>query len=130
MNNRIRNSENRIRNSDEEKWTARDMAYRPGGLPQPNYVDRRLWKFDPMTGKSIEQPEQEPVAWMVVNGKGKIEDVSHYKPSVESWLKYDATRRLIPLYTAPRILCGCGDQIMPDDGAECGNCVTARNAVK
>lgn len=33
MNNRIRNSENRIRNFDEEKWTARDMAYRPGGLP-------------------------------------------------------------------------------------------------
>ena len=34
MKNRIRNSQNRIRNSDEEKWTARDMAYRPGGLPQ------------------------------------------------------------------------------------------------
>jgi len=28
------------------------------------------------------------------------------------------------------VLCGCGDQIMPDDGAECGTCVTARNAVK
>lgn len=28
------------------------------------------------------------------------------------------------------VRCGCGDQIMPDDGAECGNCVTARNAVK
>ena len=28
------------------------------------------------------------------------------------------------------VLCGCGDQIMRDDGAECGTCVTARNAVK
>ena len=28
------------------------------------------------------------------------------------------------------VRCGCGDQIMPNDGAECGNCVTARNAVK
>jgi len=33
MNNRIRNSENRIRNFDEEKWTVKDTAYRPGGLP-------------------------------------------------------------------------------------------------
>jgi hypothetical protein len=29
-----------------------------------------------------------------------------------------------------RVYCGCGDQIMRDDGAECGTCVTARNAVK
>ena len=28
------------------------------------------------------------------------------------------------------VRCDCGDQIMPDDGAECGTCVTARNAVK
>jgi len=28
------------------------------------------------------------------------------------------------------VRCGCGDQIMPNDGAECGNCVAARNAVK
>ena len=28
------------------------------------------------------------------------------------------------------VRCGCGDQIMRDDGAECGTCVTARNAVK
>ena len=28
------------------------------------------------------------------------------------------------------VRCGCGDQIMPNDGAECGNCVTARNAMK
>lgn len=25
-----------------------------------------------------------------------------------------------------RIFCGCGDQIVPDDGAECGNCVAMR----
>jgi hypothetical protein len=50
---------------------------------------------------AIEQAErQEPAAWMVVNGEGKIEETSHYKPSVERWLKYDETRRLVPLYTA------------------------------
>lgn len=81
-----------------------------------------------MTDRELMQ--QEPVAWMVVSAEGKIEEVSHYKPAAERWLKYVATRRLVPLYTAPKILCGCGDQIMPDDGAECGNCVTARNAVK
>lgn len=26
-----------------------------------------------------------------------------------------------------KIFCGCGDQIMANDGAECGTCVTARN---
>ncbi len=34
------------------------------------------------------------------------------------------------LREAAQIMCGCGDQIMPDDGAECGTCVTARNAVQ
>lgn len=29
-----------------------------------------------------------------------------------------------------QIFCGCGDQIVADDGAECGNCVSARNAAK
>ncbi len=50
---------------------------------------------------ALAQPEQEPVAWMVVNGEGKIEQTSHYKPECERWLKYDPTRRLVPLYTAP-----------------------------
>lgn len=27
-----------------------------------------------------------------------------------------------------KIICGCGDQIMPEDGAECGTCVTMRQA--
>ena len=29
-----------------------------------------------------------------------------------------------------QIFCGCGDQIVPNDGAECGTCVTAKNAAK
>jgi hypothetical protein len=49
----------------------------------------------------LSQPKQEPVAWMVVNGEGKIEQTSHYMPECERWLKYDATRRLVPLYTVP-----------------------------
>ena len=42
-----------------------------------------------------------------------------------------AYQKLIEAFDADEpIYCGCGDQIMPDDGAECGTCVTARNAVK
>jgi len=42
-----------------------------------------------------------------------------------------AYQKLIEAFDADKpIFCGCGDQIMPDDGAECGTCVTARNAVK
>ena len=78
----------------------------------------------------LAQPEQEPVAWMyqhedtgltmcvVVQQVG-----SGFDKNNPRWQK------IAPLYTAPpKILCGCGDQIMPDDGAECGNCVAARNA--
>jgi hypothetical protein len=37
-------------------------------------------------------------------------------------------RSCIPLgQWIARVYCGCGDQIMPNDGAECGNCVAARN---
>lgn len=42
-----------------------------------------------------------------------------------------AYQKLIEAFDADKpVFCGCGDQIMPDDGAECGTCVTARNAVK
>ena len=42
-----------------------------------------------------------------------------------------AYQKLIEAFDADKLVfCGCGDQIMPDDGAECGTCVTARNAVK
>ena len=42
-----------------------------------------------------------------------------------------AYQKLVEAFDADKpIYCGCGDQIMPDDGAECGTCVTARNAVK
>lgn len=47
------------------------------------------------------QPEQEPVAWRVIDGEGRINYVSRHKDSAESWLQYDATRRLEPLYVAP-----------------------------
>lgn len=42
-----------------------------------------------------------------------------------------AYQKLIEAFDADKpVFCGCGDQIMPDDGAECGTCVTAKNAVK
>ena len=68
----------------------------------------------------LTQPEPEPVAWLYKKKDGMqvITDDPDYADG--TW---------IPLYTAPpKILCGCGDQIMPNDGAECGNCVAARNA--
>jgi hypothetical protein len=49
----------------------------------------------------LAQPEQEPVAWRVIDGEGRINYVSRHKDSAESWLQYDATRRLEPLYVAP-----------------------------
>lgn len=88
-----------------EKWTADDTAYRPGGLPQP---------------------EQKLVAW--------VRNLTDPQPHCVTDLKYmsaadvDVGVQYVPLYTVPKILCGCGDQIVPDDGAECGTCVTVRNA--
>ena len=72
---------------------------------------------------ALAQPEQEPVACDCDS---------------PAWCKqYNKCNRVmlgIEPYVAPpqreRILCGCGDQIMPDDGAECGTCVTARNATQ
>ncbi len=50
----------------------------------------------------LAQPEPEPVAWMVVDSAtGKIEHVSRTRECSESWLQYVATRKLVPLYTAP-----------------------------
>ena len=48
----------------------------------------------------------------------------------EQWWKHEVSNAYAEGYEKGRVMCGCGDQIMPDDGAECGNCVTARNAVK
>jgi len=48
----------------------------------------------------LSEPKQEPVAWAVVDGN-KIEHVSYTRANSESWLKYVATRKLVPLYTAP-----------------------------
>ena len=77
------------------------------------------------------QPEQEPVAWMYTSQwKGDERFITRYQTELTTY-KAD---KVWPLYTAPpqreRIMCGCGDQIMPDDGAECGTCVTARNATQ
>jgi hypothetical protein len=48
----------------------------------------------------LAQPEPEPVAWAVVDGD-KIEHVSYTRADSESWLRYVATRKLVPLYTVP-----------------------------
>ena len=46
----------------------------------------------------------------------------------EQWWRHEVSNAWAEGYKKGRVFCGCGDQIMPDDGAECGNCVTARNA--
>ena len=54
---------------------------------KPDYVDRRQWKYDPMTGEPLGAGrEPEPVAWMR-SDKGHID--LHKHPDY------------IPLYTAP-----------------------------
>jgi hypothetical protein len=66
----------------------------------------------------LAKPEQKPAGWLY---KGEVRLSARDLPPDET----------IPLYTTPpKIFCGCGDQIMPDDGAECGTCVTARSVVK
>ena len=125
-----------------EKWTVKDTAYRPGGLPQS---------------------EQELVAWARVNmndhkegdlGIGTTLDTSgatgfkldasaplvmHPHPAFqatqpqqhsEQWWRHEVSNAWAEGYEKGRVFCGCGDQIMPNDNAECGNCVTARNAAK
>ena len=76
---------------------------------------------------ALAQPEQKPVA--------QVQVAEDYYPHVVFLDGVDTTSLDQKfLYTAPpqreRIMCGCGDQIMPDDGAECGTCVTARNTVQ
>lgn len=62
-------------------------------LPNPNDLAK-------MISDKLAQPEPEPVAWAVVDGD-KIEHVSYTRSDSESWLQYVATRKLVPLYTAP-----------------------------
>ena len=64
---------------------------------------------------TVAQPEQEPVA--------QVQVAEDYYPHVVFLDGVDTTSLDQKfLYTAPPqrepILCGCGDQIMPDDGAE------------
>ncbi len=90
----------------------------------------------------VRQADSEPVAnasaWfaLVMNAAAEIEDASYglrdeeAKRKAISGAKHyrDAANAL---YTAPPqreriVYCGCGDGIVPDDGAECGTCVSMR----
>ncbi len=93
---------------------------------------RSCWKgaFDAefeLLRARLSQPEPEPVAYakpddLVNDGYGHVFTV---------WSSEPATIDTTPLYTAPPqreqiVYCGCGDGIVPDDGAECGTCVSMR----
>ena len=47
---------------------------------KPNYVDRRQWKYDPMTGEPLVDgwplysglPQPEPVGWIYEDDEGRI----------------------------------------------------------
>lgn len=77
---------------------------------------------------------KQPAAWLCKNKKsGGLFALTREQLTELGYgnISMPPFEKVAPLYTVPpKIFCGCGDQIMPDDGAECGNCVTARNAVK
>jgi hypothetical protein len=87
----------------------------------PNYVDRRQWKYDPMTGNQLSQPETDIVQDAIVCGIGitkdgkRIDPASIYKePEPVAWMiefengeqelhfvEQAVGETQIPLYTAP-----------------------------
>lgn len=46
------------------------------------------------------------------------------------WMADFAIRHKAPQPAVREVWCGCGDGIMPDSGAKCGNCVAADAAVR
>ena len=75
------------------------------------------------------QPEQEPVAYL--QRQDDDDDAELYFGRLTDD-EIDRGWTEIPLYTAPPqrevVFCGCGDGIVPDDGAECGTCVSMKQA--
>lgn len=67
---------------------------------QPTYPEYEVTQPSPSTrGESAtDSVGREPEAWAVIDGAGKIIETSVHKWAVESWLKYDAARKLVPLY--------------------------------
>ena len=82
-----------------------------------------------LTDRAIRDAEkQEPVAWMVYTLDGKSVCVTA-NPS-----DFTDEHRALPLYTTPPaaqrqpILCGCGDEIVPNTPAKCWNCAAQDEA--
>jgi len=77
----------------------------------------------------LAQPEPEPVAWTYDSFNWENWGEGSWQITVSQRKEREDQQ---PLYTAPpqRVYCLCGDGIVADDGALCGTCVAAMNAVK
>ena len=73
-----------------------------------------------------DKPEQEPMVKWDTSAPLVVHPHPAFQDS-EQWWRHEVSNAYAEGYKKGRVFCGCGDQIMPDDGAECGNCVTARN---
>jgi hypothetical protein len=63
---------------------------------KPEYVDRRQWKYDPMTGNRLAQFEPEPVAWYYAGS-----DIECASVALDADLDEKQKANCTPLYTAP-----------------------------
>ena len=85
---------------------------------------------------AIEQA-QEPVAYaytgIMINGEAYGPHLIWKKEYMDA-MSHSKRGQAVPLYTATRqrqgltVWCGCGDGIMPNSGAKCGNCLAAESA--
>jgi RNA polymerase subunit RPABC4/transcription elongation factor Spt4 len=80
-----------------------------------------------MKAKNIIDRDGFAVCGYVMDADGKVCIVHH---SAVRWLSSDEMFRVMHTDAAPpqreRVYCGCGDGIVPNDGAECGTCVSMR----
>ncbi len=95
----------------------------------------------------LAQPEPEPVAWLItdeminslqIDSIQRLIDRARHAHMTDiklringqdewyeaDWLKH--LKRAAPPQRERIVYCGCGDGIVPDDGAECGTCVSMR----
>ena len=127
MKNRIRNSQNRIRNSDRELMQmaldalecSKEAIEEWGSYASPYFQAKHNLEGDIDDCQAVIEALRARLAQPGPEAEVCCQEFDKCLRSCTprgQWIAH--------------VRCGCGDQIMPNDGAECGNCVAARNAVK